>query len=425
MNAIDTLLQSHPAHQKGGSESQALAQARLSALEQFSQVGFPTKKVEEWKYTSTKVLQETGFIVDTQQERTQPPPKALEWSDKASTRLVFVNGSLHRTWSRWPTDDSLTIKDLNDAESALLQTHDDPFSNLNLAFVQDAVQVVISPKAIIDAPIHLVFLGQASEAPICSHPRVLIQAGQGSQCSIIQTHIGSGEAPTWINAVVHSQVEANADVHHIILHQGCKNLHYVGNIHAEVARDAAYHSYTYWLGGQLSRNDLSVALNGPGAETDLFGLYLCGDNEHLDNHTVVEHRVPHCRSNELYKGVLNDQAKAIFNGRIVVFKDAQKTDSTQANRNLLLSEKATINTKPELEIYADDVSCAHGTTVGQMDKDALFFLRSRGIGVEQAKVILTHAFCMELLETIPDPSLRARVQECVDARLTELTRNRS
>jgi Fe-S cluster assembly protein SufD len=234
-----------------------------------------------------------------------------------------------------------------------------------------------------------------------------------------------GDAPTWINAVVNTQVEANADVHHLILHQGRDNLHYVGNIHADVARDAAYHSYTYWLGGQLSRNDLTIALNGTGAATDLYGLYLCGDNDHLDNHTVVEHRVPHCRSNELYKGVLTDSSKAVFNGRIVVFKDAQKTDSQQANRNLLLSETATINTKPELEIYADDVSCAHGTTVGQMDEEALFYLRSRGVGLEHAKVMLTHAFCMELLETIPDPTLRERVQKCVDARLTELTRNRS
>lgn len=425
MNAVNTILNSHPAHQQQGTEPKALQKARQAALKQFSETGFPTIKVEEWKYTSTKALQETGFEIDTSDLSPVSKPAILDDALDASATLVFVNGRLHREWSVWPTHKSLTITELDQKESPLLQSHSDAFSTLNLAFLQDAVHLQVNANAVLDAPIHLIFMGQASRTPICSHPRVSITAGKGSSCTVIQTHIGQGDAPAWINAVVHTDVQANASVRHYVIHRGGENLHYVGNMRADVARDGAYRSHTFWFGGQLARNDLSISLNAPGAETDLFGLYLGGGNEHLDNHTVVEHRAPHCRSNELYKGVLAGAAKAVFNGRIVVHKDAQKTESQQANRNMLLSERATINTKPELEIYADDVTCAHGTTVGQMDEDALFYLRSRGVGVENAKVILTHAFCLELLNSVPDDTLREQLKVLIDETLSRLTRGLS
>lgn len=357
--------------------------------------------------------------------RPSKKPSEVTRGEKTCARLVFLNGHLHREWSRLPQETSISIKEWGEADDPLTRETSDPFSSLNLAFVQDAIHIQIAPKAKLEDPIYLLFIGQAIDTPIGSHPRVIITAGAHSEIEVIQTHMGLGDAPAWINGVVHTYVQQNATVRHCLIHQGGGQLHYVGNILADVERNGHYLSHTFWLGGVLSRNDLVVGLNGSGAETDLYGLYLCDGEEHLDNHTVVEHRVPHCRSNELYKGVLAGQSKAVFNGRIVVHKDAQKTDSRQANRNLLLSEKATINTKPELEIYADDVSCAHGTTVGQMDEEAIFYLQSRGVGRAQAKAMLTQAFCMDLLTVIPNESLREHLQTKIEERLSMIIQDPS
>jgi Fe-S cluster assembly protein SufD len=424
MDVVKRFLNTHSAH-CNGAETAELGAVRKAALARFAQTGFPNTKIEEWKYTSTKSLQNTAFVLD---DTTTPldTPKDLDFAGKTSTQLVFLNGRLHRQWSRLPQESAVTIKEWGEpggpqqlVDVGQIETAD-PFSSLNLAFVQDAVHIEIASKANIETPIHLLFIGQATDTPIGSHPRVVITAGAHSEVEVIQTHMGLGDAPAWINGVVHTFVQENATVRHSLIHQGDERLHYVGNILAEVERDGRYISHTFWLGGALSRNDLVVNLNGSGAETDLYGLYLCDGVEHLDNHTVVEHRVPHCRSNELYKGVLAGKSKAVFNGRIVVHKDAQKTDSQQSNRNLLLSEKATINTKPELEIYADDVSCAHGTTVGQMDEEAIFYLQSRGIGRDQAKAMLTQAFCMDLLTVIPNESLREQLRTKIEERLIDI-----
>lgn len=420
MSAINTMRDSHPAFQGSTAESNAYRQARKDALAAFEKIGFPTTKVEEWKYTSTRLLRETEFVVDTGTTTITKPP-VLSTLGKYSARIVFVNGTLHPEWSEWPASGPLRISNDIPATGEYTPSKGALFSTLNDAFRQDSIHIHIARKTVLADPIQIVVVGAASSVPICAHPRVFIHAEQQSECTIVQSHYGQGEAITWVNAVVHTQVDAAAIVDHIVVHHGSENLQYVGHIDATVKRDGSYRSHTFWCGGPLCRNDLTISLDEPGSQTDLFGLYLGTGQEHIDNHTVVEHRVPHCQSNELYKGVLAGRAKAVFNGRIVVHKDAQKTYSEQANRNLLLSEKAVINTKPELEIYADDVSCAHGTTVGQMDEEGLFYLRSRGIDRKTAEIMLTRAFCEDVLEEIPEGEVRDYVRSAVEQRLTSLT----
>ena len=420
MSAINTIRESHPAFKGTTLESSAHQQARREALAAFEKAGFPTVKVEEWKYTSTRLLRDTEFVVDTGSTPITEPP-VLSTLGNYSARIVFVNGRLHSEWSDWPTTGPLRISTELQKTGEYSPSKGALFSTLNDAFRQDSIHIQLAKKTVLEHPIQVVMVGAASTAPICAHPRVFIHAAQQSECMVVQSHYGQGNATTWVNAVVHTQVDAAAIVNHVLVHHGGENLHYIGHIDATVKRDGVYRSHTFWCGGPLSRNDLTVSLDEPGSHTDLFGLYLGTSQEHIDNHTVVEHRVPHCQSNELYKGVLAGKAKAVFNGRIVVHPDAQKTHSEQANRNLLLSEKAVINTKPELEIYADDVSCAHGTTVGQMDEEGLFYLRSRGIDLKTAEIMLTRAFCEEVLEAIPEGSVRDYAREAVEQRLETLT----
>jgi len=395
--------------------------ARLTSLQAIAIVGWPTRSTEDWKYTPTKVLRETGFVVESTVVEPVSKPDEVAWGANGCMQLVFLNGRLHREWSHWWAEEGLVITDINEANSPLLHGSGDPFESINLAFVQDGFHISLADDITLEAPIHLLFIGQATDRPICSHPRVVLSVGRNSRATLIQTHVGLGEAPSWINSVVRVRVGENADVVHHIIHEGRENLHYIGQLDVDVARDAAYHSHTFWFGGALTRNTLNVSLNDTGASTDLYGLYLCGGNDLVDNHTTVDHKEPNGRSNEVYKGILTGTSKAVFNGKIVVHEDAQKTDSSQSNRTMLLSEGATINTKPELQIFADDVSCAHGTTVGQIDKEGLFYLRSRGISSQEATVMLTAAFCDSLLEVIDDGPIQQRLRSLVETRLSALT----
>ena len=269
MNAVDRLIKSHPAHAIGGDENRALKHARQSALSNFQKTGFPSTKVEEWKYTSTKVLHETGFELDTQQSHSMARPAAAKWGAKGAAQLVFLNGKLQREWSHWPEAGELIITEINQGSQALLDEDHGPFNALNLAFVQDGFHIEVPDNQTLSTPIYLVFIGHAKETPLCSHPRVVLSVGQSSRATLIQTHVGRGDAPSWINAVVQCEIGANAKVRHLVIHEGGDKLHYIGNIRANVDRNGGYHSHTFWLGGVLSRNNLRFSLNAPGAETDL------------------------------------------------------------------------------------------------------------------------------------------------------------
>jgi Fe-S cluster assembly protein SufD len=295
---------------------------------------------------------------------------------------------------------------------------DQPFVALNTAFVEDGAFVSIAPKTIVANPIHLLFVSTGdADAATVSHPRVLIVAGEGSQSQVVEGYVGTDGRRYFTNAVTEVVTEASAIVDHYKVQQESSTAFHVGSMSVGAARASTFSSHSLSLGGQLVRNDVVARLGGEGAECTLNGLYLAGGTTLVDNHTTIDHAMPHCASHEVYKGILRDKARAVFNGKIIVRPDAQKTDAKQTNKALLLSDDAQINTKPELEIFADDVKCTHGAAVGQLDEDALFYLRARGLPLAEATHMLIQAFAGDIVQRVKVPTLRAELARVLLARL--------
>ena len=271
----------------------------------------------------------------------------------------------------------------------------------------------VPANTVVEQPIQLLFVTTPPDggAPVMTHPRVLIVAGENSQVRLVESYGGGGESPYLTNAVTEVVAGPAAVVdHYKVVRESLAGYH-IGAMHLRLDRAASFSSHAVTLGGAIVRNDADATLDGEGVDCTLNGLYLANGRRLIDNHTTIRHASPHCSSHELYKGILDDEARAVFNGKIVVAIDAQKTDAKQTNKALLLSEDAQINTKPELEIFADDVKCTHGATVGQLDEDALFYLRARGLAEEQARSVLIHAFASDLLNRIAVDSIRAQLED--------------
>ncbi len=292
---------------------------------------------------------------------------------------------------------------------------------LNEAYGEDGAVLFVPRGADLHQPVHLAFVSTGSR-PAASHPRVLVVAGEGSRATVIQDHVSIDGGVHFTNAVTELSVGANASLRHVLLQREEPGTFHVSNLGARVERSGRLSTHTLTLGGRLVRNDLAVLLADEGAECGLDGLFLGTDDQLVDNHTLVDHAMPHGTSRELYKGILGGRSRGVFRGRVVVRPDAQKTAATQSNPNLLLADGAEVDTKPQLEIHADDVKCSHGSTIGQLDPDALFYLRSRGIGHRQALDLLTRGFAAEILERLEVPALGDAVGELLLARLDEAAR---
>jgi Fe-S cluster assembly protein SufD len=416
--------------------------AWLDALQQeaighFAELGFPTRKLEEWKYTNVSRIAKTPF------EPASAPAKIsseqlenLRLPDLGGERLIFVDGhyapglstrsreaGAHvRTLVEILDDGAAPARDSHLAHlAAVADVKADAFGALNTAFSRDAAVVTIPADSAPSFPLHLVFVSTTDgERPGASFPRVLLVAGQGSRSSVVQDHVTLGEGATFVDTVCEAVIGENASLQLLLLQrEGPEALH-IARQCVRQARDSRFGMHTFNLGGALVRNDLSVSLDGEGAECTLRGLYL-GDGEQLiDNHTLVDHAMPHCRSEELYKGVIGGRGRGIFRGRVIVRPGAQRTDAQQQNHNLLIGGKAEVDTKPQLEIYADDVKCSHGSTVGQLDPEALFFMRSRGLDEQQALAILTEGFASEVSEDLPDGAFAEWIRDLVLTRLRRL-----
>jgi Fe-S cluster assembly protein SufD len=295
--------------------------------------------------------------------------------------------------------------------SRYVRYQEQPFAALNTAFVEDGAFIVVPKSHVIEDPLYLVFVATAQDHPMVSYPRNLIIVDPGSQVRIVESHIGLGRDAYFANAVTEIVGGEGAAIEHYLLQRQGEGGFHVGALEARLGRQCTLASHSITLAGSLVRNDVHVVLDGEGSECNLNGLYLLDGKQHVDNHTEIEHCRPHTRSHELYKGILSGSARGVFNGKIFVHKDAQKTDARQTNKNLLLSENAVVNTKPQLEIYADDVKCSHGSTVGQLDRDALFYLRSRGIGMRDAQSLLSYAFASEVVGRITIAPLRVQLND--------------
>ena len=404
-----------------------LRELRQAGIASFAAQGFPTTKNEDWKYTSVEQIASRDWKRPGAFEGRVDVAQILarSFADPKCPRLVFVNGI-------WAQDLSLVPelpRGMRLASLAELIKQNEPllseelgrhvnfrrqaFVALNTAFMGDGAVVVVPAGCRVAEPIHLVYASGAGQ--IVSHPRTLIFLGAGSEAKIVESYVGLDEESYFCNAVTELVGAADSVAEHYRLQREGPSGFHTGALDADLARSARLTAHAITLAGSLIRNNVHVALNGEGAECALNGLYLAGDRQHVDNYTEIDHLKPHGTSFELYKGILSGAAHGVFNGKIVVHKDAQKTDARQVNKNLLLSENAVVNTKPQLEIHADDVKCSHGSTIGQLDGDALFYLRSRGLDLEEARSLLSFAFAADVVARIKIDSLRARLEEYLAA----------
>jgi Fe-S cluster assembly protein SufD len=407
-----------------------LRAARRKAMARFEQRGFPSPRDEEWRFTPLGALFQSAFVPAAAAGEPMPgtvPP--FELSFEPSTRLVFVNGRYAPSLSTLRAPEAgVSAGSLAEALAArpdrlgfnLARTaryDDHAFRALNTAFLHDGAVVEIPPGIVVEEPLHLLFASAAPDGAIVSHPRVLIVVGENSQVRIIESYVGPDRERYFANAVTEVVVGAGAVVEHTRVQLDGDEAFHIGSTHATLSRQASYTSHVVTFGASISRCDIDVTLAGEGATCTLNGLYLASGRQVSDHHTTIDHARPHCSSHELYKGILGGQARAVFSGKIVVRPDAQKTDAKQTNKTLLLSDDAQINTKPQLEILANDVKCTHGATVGQLSEEALFYLRTRGLGRDEARRMLIHAFVGDVLGRVALEPVRERLDALLGARL--------
>ncbi|HYX21320.1 MAG TPA: Fe-S cluster assembly protein SufD [Thermoanaerobaculia bacterium] len=365
-----------------------LAALRRRAFDRFDAAGFPTAHDEEWRFTGLQPITGTAWTPAAGRASLSPLPDGVR-------RLS-------------PTEAENTLGRLVPIEKSA-------FAALNTAFFDDAVVLDIARGAVVREPLAVTFTAPDGTG-VVHYPRLLVLAGERSQASLVQTFTGTGWSFT--DAVTEIALSDGAVLEHTLVQREGEEARHVHAVGARVGRGAVYTSHNVALGASLARTDLDVALAAEGAECALYGLFLGRGSQHLDTHTTIDHAKPHGRSRELYKGILDGSARGVFHGKILVRPDAQKTEAVQTNKNLLLSREALVNSTPALEILADDVKCKHGSTTGQLDAAALFYLQSRGIGVEEARALLTWAFAADVAERIPIPSVRAEVERELGRRLS-------
>ncbi len=407
----------HPAGESLPEPLLALRKERASAL---VDMPLPTRKTENWKYSSKYLKLADDMAISLPAEGKTGNSLAVP-----GYKVVFINGVMIPEASEYPDLDGIEILSFNDlandeaeALSAKLGStlnHDQAqFARLNGARFEDGLFIRLKPGAVLDQPLFIIHETSA-DASGSAYPRIYVEAGANSQLTLVEEYTSSGEASALVSTVTEFSLADGANVTSIRLNMEGENVQHIGATGVLQQRSSRFESHCVGFGGPLRRHDLQVRLEGEGAETKLNGVVVTQGKQHYDNHTSIDHVAAHCNSEETYRNIAADQSHAVFNGRIHIHQDAQKSNADMNNKNLLLSNGAEIDTKPELEIYADDVKCAHGATIGQLDETSVFYLVSRGIGRRQANVLLTMAFINELVQQIPVEAVR----ETAQARLSD------
>jgi Fe-S cluster assembly protein SufD len=395
-----------------------VAALRERALARFAELGFPATTLEDWKYTNVTPLAEQPFHLAVDGPRASAAALATAVRLGTGIELVYINGRFAPASS---TLDALPKGTIVASLAEALQTHPEliepqlaryasfgtaaeSLTALNTAFIRDGAFIYVPLGIAVEAPIHCLFISCTSDGATVSHPRTLIVAGEGSRVTVVEHYLGSGVY--WTNAVTEAVLGAGAALTHYRVQRESRSAFHVGTVAIEQAADSSYGSRSISLGGALARSDIATRLDAPGAACTFDGLYLASGAQHVDHHTTIDHRQPRGTSRELYKGIMDGHATGVFNGKVFVRPHAQQSDAQQMNKNLLLSDDAQIETKPQLEILADDVKCSHGATIGQLDDDAIFYLRARGIDAPSARQMLIFAFANELIEPVAIGPLR-------------------
>ncbi len=405
-----------------------LRETRAAAIERFANSGFPTRRDEDWKYTSVAAIENTRFNLLPEPQYNLLASQVAAQALADAHLLVFVNGFLEPGLSRLGRLPPGTILGslgymLEEhpgrlEEVLVVDNADSAFSDLNLAFMTDGAYVLLPPGAAIKAPVQLFFM--ASEANLAIQPRNLVLAAAGSSATIIEHHMAARENSYFANAVTDIVLGPGASIEHHKLQQESPTAFHIAAVNVSQEAKSRFVSSSFALGARLARVGINVRLQAEDATCDLDGLYITDGRQHIDHHTRIDHLQPRCTSREFYKGVLGGASRAVFNGRVVVHPDAQGSDALQSNHNLLLSDNAEIDTKPQLEIWADDVKCSHGATVGQLDEEQVFYLRSRGIDQDSARTLLTRAFAREVIDRVHLPSLQEKLDALLQEKLKEL-----
>ena len=400
-----------------------LDRLRESALDRFETLGLPSTREEEWRHTNVAPIAATTFTRASASGGavSKAELSALALAELGCPRIVMVNGRHAPDLSEVTgLPSGIQVESL----AAVLRSRPDEiephfgnsarfedraFTALNTASFEDGAVITVAPGAMIETPIHVLYLTAAAGVAVVSHPRTLVVVGDDAQASLIESYQSLGDGAYLHNAVTEVTLGQNARLDHVHVQSDGPEAFHIGSIQSLQARDSRWTQHNISFGAKLARHDVGSVLGGEGAEATLNGLYLAVGDQHVDNHTVLVHAKPHCPSHEVYKGILSGHAQAVFNGRIVVRPDAQKTDAKQSNKNMLLTDDAMIHTRPQLEIYADDVKCTHGATIGRLQEEELFYLRARGIGLAEARSILIHGFVGEIFDKIAFDPLRERL----------------
>ena len=417
--------------QPNGHHPAWLTEARRAAFEWVAEHGFPTLKDEDWRYTRLGPILDIPFepaAAGMGHRLSSSTIDALA-ADLGGTRLVFVNGHFAPELS-WLAElpEGATVTNLasvlaEEAErlepllSRPIGSHHHAFTALNAALAEDGAFVHLRAGTTVDEPIQLVFFSETAGSPLVSSPRSAVLAGPGSRVAIVETHVGVPGDIYCTNAVTEVVLEEGAAVEHYKVQDESETAFHLALLDVRQGRDSRFSSHSVALGSRVARHEVRVGLEAEGAEVSLDGLYMPRGDQHHDNPILIEHAAPHCTSHQLYKGVLDGHGHGVFNGRVVVRPGAAGTDAAQTNKNLLLSDHAEVDTRPRLEILADDVKCTHGATVGRLDEDAVFYLRSRGVPHLAARGLLIYAFVNEMVERLRLEPLRSRVEKLVAHRL--------
>ncbi len=404
---------------------------REEGMDRFSHLGFPTLDDEDWRFTNVEPIAQASFRLGARPVRSLDRQRLERCTlpGVGGAEIVFVDGWFAPALSSLGTlPRGVKIVDLTDcvrSGEGILRAHlgryaaisKDAFIALNAAYMAVGALVYIPRAVVLEGAIHMLFISTTDSAGTMTHPRNVIVAEENSQAAVVESYVATGDEEYFTNAVTEVVAGENSVLDHYMIVRDSLRSFNVSTLRVEQQRNSNFTSHSALLGGGLVRNNVHPVLNGEGCQSLLNGLYLLSGRQHMDNFMLVEHAQPHCDSRQFYKGIIDDEGRAVFSGRIIVHKNAQKTDAKQTNMNLLLSDKAQIDTKPQLEIYADDVKCTHGATIGQIDADALFYLRSRGLSQEAARSLLIYAFAGESLERMKLEPVRKELEKLLVSRL--------
>lgn len=430
MDLKEKLLSSFMAFEERVDVDSDLHDLRTEALKNFENKGFPTKKEEAWKYTSLNAVLKNDFSVFPKSEN------AINYADVKkyflheidTYKVVFIDG-IFSSFLSSTTHDGLDVclmssaltkpkyKEVIDEYFNKIANTDDSLTSLNTAFALEGAYINIPKNKIVDKPIEIINFSTGAEAALMIQPRNLIIVGKNAQVQIMERHQSLNSNPVLTNTVTEIFTHENANVDYYKIQNDLHSATVIDNTYIAQKRDSNASVHTFSFGGNITRNNLNFYHQGENVESTLKGITIIGDKQHVDHYTLVNHAEPHCESHQNYKGIFDGSSTGVFNGKIYVEKEAQKTDAFQQNNNILLSDKATINAKPQLEIFADDVKCSHGCTIGQLDDSAMFYMQSRGIPQKEAKALLMYAFSNEVMESIRIPELKNKINKIIAMKL--------